>query len=447
MEMLYSETYNTADTIAAEATPAGRGGISVIRISGSNAVGMVSQIFDRILPEPGCNVFGKLYNNNDEYIDDVVLSYFKTPNSYTGDDVIEISAHGSPMIVAEVLEQLYRHGARPALPGEFTFRAFMNGKIDLTQAEAVADLIQTSSREGLSIARRQISGEIGRAAESISNAIFELLKNCEIELDFSEEDVVAMCKSDKIELITKTLSGIEQLLKGYERSRRLRNGVRVAITGKPNVGKSSLFNALIDEERAIVHEKPGTTRDVIRGTMNYKGVNFELFDTAGIREAEDEVENEGIKRAIKSAEQAECILVVHDHETLKNDATTCNNIDIEIAVLNKIDTYEGNLPEEYVCLSALKRTGIDNLKSKIYQKVISFDTEVVSVISRERQFKAIERAKMHLTEASDRIKENYPGEIVAEELRESLDSIGELTGKKRSTDILKSIFSEYCIGK
>ena len=446
---MYSGTYNTGDTITSEATPSGRGGISVIRISGIEAVNIVTRILDRELPDPGHHLFGKLFNSKNikEYIDDVVVNYFKQPHSYTGEDVIEISTHGSPLIVTEVLDQLYANGARPALPGEFTFRAFINGKIDLNQAEAVADLIQASSIEGLSIARRQLRGEIGAAADRISDAIFQLLKNCEIELDFSEEDVVVMDKAQKMNGMVNTIDDIDRLLSGYEKSRRIREGVRVTITGKPNVGKSSLFNALLDEERAIVHEKPGTTRDVIIGTMHFKGVAFELYDTAGIREAGDEIEDEGIKRALKAADQADYVLAVQDNTTLTDDVSYLINNTLALNILNKIDIYNGNYPQGFILVSATRRDGIGNLKEKLYEKAVGSDIETTSIISRERQYNALFKTRQSIEGALNATKDNQTGEIIAEELREALEAIEELAGKKKSSDIIHSIFSEFCVGK
>ncbi|NQT34669.1 tRNA uridine-5-carboxymethylaminomethyl(34) synthesis GTPase MnmE [bacterium] len=446
--MRSSDTYNSDDTIAAETTPPGRGGISVIRVSGADACRIVGEVFDRELPEPNCHCYGRLMRidrNRDEQIDDVVVSYFKAPHSYTGDDVLEISTHGSPIVVAEALDALYSCGARPAKPGEFTLRAFLNERIDLTQAEAVADLINASSREAAQLALKQIKGGIGKAVSTISGHIMQLLTQCELELDFVEDDVELMSRKEKVRIVEEALEDIDGLLSGYQRSRRLRQGVTAVITGPPNVGKSCLFNMLIEVSRAIVHPEPGTTRDVLHGSCIINGVRFDIFDTAGIRTTGSEVEDEGVRRAIETADKAEINIHVSsvDIDYYPNSSSEKRTIH----VLNKIDLGTHNLPENYLPISALRGDGIEDLKNRMYGACIDNNSGGESSISRERHYIAVSRAREALNKAKEGIKDCHPAEIIAEELRETVSAMDELTGKNSLESLLDNIFSEFCIGK
>jgi len=442
--------HNLDDTIAAEASPHGRGGVGVIRVSGKETAAIVGRLFDRELPEPGRHRYGKLVGNSSSgkaLIDEVVLVRFQAPHSYTGEDVIEISTHGSPVIVAAALDELYLQGVRPARPGEFTLRAYLNGRIDLTQAEAVADLVNASSREAADMALKQLGGEIGKAAQRVSDNVLKLLIQCELELDFVEEEFELMTREEKIDIIEDALSEIERMLCGYEKSRRLREGVRVAIIGPPNVGKSSLFNTLIEADRAIVHPRPGTTRDVLNGNCQIKGVTFDVFDTAGIRITEDEIEDEGVRRAIETAENAEIkirVTSVDMDELYGNEIETGGEI---IDVLNKIDLGADNIPEGYIPLSARTGEGITDLKERIYRTIMKDEKPVEATINRERHYRAAAGADEALKRSKRAILEGYPAEMIAEELREAVSNIDDITGKNSLEGLLDSIFAEFCIGK
>lgn len=447
--MKSSAQYQTGDTIAAEATPPGRGGISVIRISGSAVVDIISGLFDRRLPEAGTHKFGRLIRSSSEgkLMDEVVLACYQAPNSYTGEDVFEISTHGSPIVVAEVLDAIYELGARPAAPGEFTFRAFLNGRIDLTQSEAVADLVNAASREAAEQALRQLSGGIGKTAEKINDYVMKLLIQCELELDFVEEDVELISREEKLIIVDNALHETEIMLKGYRESRLFREGIRVAIIGPTNVGKSSLFNALIGEERAIVHKSPGTTRDVLHGRCIIGGVVFELFDTAGIRPTGNPVEDEGIKRAIEAAKRAELKISMSSVDLPGSYEKGEFDDEGTIRIMNKIDISATADFQGYLPLSVREKTGMDELKTRLFEAASSGDKPGESTISRERHYNAVTKAKMSLENAREGIAEKFSDEIIAEELRNALSAIDELTGKNSLDTLLSNIFSEFCIGK
>ncbi len=445
-----STSYNTSHTIAAEATPSGRGGVSVIRISGAEAGGIVGRLFDRELPGKGEHRFGRLLRRTAEaenLIDEVVISCFKAPNSYTGEDVYEISTHGSPVVTADTLSALYEQGARPAAPGEFTLRAFLNGRIDLTQAEAVADLVNASSRDAADQALKQLGGGIGRAAEKIGEKVMKLLTQCELELDFVEDDVELISRDAKIGLLNEALSETRAMLEGYHRSRRLREGVNVAITGPPNVGKSSLFNSMVGEERAIVHREPGTTRDTLQAECVIKGIGFQLFDTAGIRATASEVEDEGVRRAYEIAERAELVIAVNSVD-VEPEVTVAEKINgVVIKVLNKIDMAPGEATDGFLPVSAKRGDGLDDLKDALYGAIVKDDRITASTVSRERHFNAVSKAEERLRSARRCIEEDFPAEMTAEELREAAAAMDELTGKRSLDEMLEGIFSNFCIGK
>jgi len=449
MKNLY-ESYNESDTIAAEATPPGRGGISVIRISGKNAWKVTRKLFDRKLPEAGSIKFGKIlkYPKLEYIIDEAVVTVYQTPHSYTGEDVIEISTHGSPVVVAETLESLYNAGARPAQPGEFTLRAFLNGRIDLTQAEAVADLIAAHSRKAAKNAVRQLRGGVGIVANLVSDKIAKLLINYEMELDFVEDDVELIPFEEKNNILNEIIIDLNKMLAGYRLSRCLREGIRVAIIGAPNVGKSSLFNVLAGEQKAIIHKNPGTTRDVLEASCTINSVEFKLFDTAGMREACEEIENEGIRRAKETAQNANITIVVSAVDIPEEKEKQYHDENGNwIHVLNKVDLLEKAQYSHILPISALKGDGIDVLKERLYQIGVGEETSTSSSISRERHYKAVKRTIDAISNARIAIKDGYPVEIITEELREGLASMDELTGKRRLDDILSEIFSQFCIGK
>ncbi|MFH0766146.1 MAG: tRNA uridine-5-carboxymethylaminomethyl(34) synthesis GTPase MnmE [Calditrichota bacterium] len=445
---MFDTSYCEGDTIATESTPPGRAGISVIRISGAQAAGIVQLIFDRELPGESSLKFGRLHLDGqpEVILDEAVAAYFKAPHSYTGEDVIELSVHGNPVVVASVLSELYKVGARPAERGEFTLRAFLNGRIDLTQAEAVADLVGAVSPEAANRALGQLQGNLRKAAEHIGELINQVLVWCEVELDFVEDDVELASSDDKVKQIDAALQACRRLTEGYNAARIYREGVTVAIIGAPNVGKSSLFNALLGRDRAIVHAQPGTTRDVISGETIIKGVRFELFDTAGIRISRNEVEDEGIRRALETSSHAHIRIHV---TSLDDDELVEIKCDpkCEIWVLNKCDL--GELPPCINALPVSAKTGknLDLLKNKLLELSLGDETPKDAVINRERHYRALEIAQEALIHAQTAVRESHPVETTAEELREALASIDSITGKRHLDDLLDSVFSQFCIGK
>ncbi len=435
--------YREGDVIAAEATPRGRGGISVVRVSGRGAYEVVQKIFDAPLPEGGRHRFGRLIGATGEAIDEVVVAAYAAPNSYTCEDVLEISMHGNPLIVAETLGLLYNLGVRTAEPGEFTYRAFINGRLDLTQAEAVCDLIAASTRDASRQALRQLDGGIGVAAEKVAVLIERLLVGAELELDFVEEDVELMPASQKITIVDEAIKIAEGMLDGYAKSRRLREGVKVAITGAPNVGKSSLFNALVGEARAIVHPKPGTTRDVVEARRDIGGIEFKFFDTAGIRQGAGEVEDEGIRRALETAKNADLILDVDSVDFPSEEQAFDERI---LQVRNKCDL-EDKSADGRIRVSAITGEGMESLAEGLLHATQGDTAISEASISRERHFVLVRRALEAMVRGREALVSGLTGEMIAEEWRDALSALDELTGRRRLAGLLETIFGEFCIGK
>jgi len=434
--------YREKDTIAAEATPRGRGGISVLRVSGADSRSIVQQLFDKSLPAGGAFKFGKLVATEGDVIDEAIATVFSAPHSFTGEDVVELSVHGSPVVVAELLDSLYKLGARPADPGEFSLRAYLNGQLDLTQAEAIADLISASSLQSARQALKQLDGSIGYTADKIADLLERLMVYSEVELDFSEEDVELIPISEKIALVEEAIYLAEGMLKGYNAARRLREGVKVAITGAPNVGKSSIFNALVGVSRAIVHPVAGTTRDVISARKIIEGIEFEFFDTAGIRESAEDVEDEGIRRAIETARHADIILDVDSPDI----PSINSNHKHTLYIRNKCDLND-NCNEGRLPVSALVGHGIEELKELILKRVTHDETVNGTTVTRERHYRLVTQSLEAMRRGKSALTSGLPAEMIAEEWREALQCYDELTGKKRMDELLETIFGQFCIGK
>ncbi len=447
---------DVSGTIFALATPPGVRGIAVIKISGSESARVLKSIFRSAkdpIKNPRVMVLGDVVDPESGDVMDRALSvYMPSPNSYTGEDVVEIQLHGGLYLAHAVLEVLGRMGLRPARPGEFTLRAFLNGKMDLTQAEAVLDLVNARSKAALEASAKVLKGEIKDRAENLRSMMVEALSEIEAQLDFPEDEIV-YDKELVLSLLGRALSEIEGLLETYEAGRILREGATITISGAPNVGKSSLFNRLLGEEKAIVTELPGTTRDVVEGELVVGSIPVKVMDTAGIRDPSDPVEREGVKRAKEKLESSDLVLFIFD----LSRAPAPEELDFVsllserplIKVGNKLDLLEGEVPDYIdVAVSAKTGEGIDSLKKAMEEKVFgpgfSFD-EVVLTSSRQKM--SLERALSPLKRALSMVSEDGELDIAAEEIREAIRHLSELTGDIAPEDILESIFSRFCIGK
>ena len=455
------------DTIAAISTPPGEGGISVIRISGANAFAVADHVFlgrTKLCDAPSHTAhFGKIVDDQGGLVDEVVAVTFRAPGSYTCEDVVEISCHGGYLVTQRVLERSLSAGARLAEPGEFTKRAFLNGRLDLSQAEAVADLIQSQSNAAYRSSVRQLSGELSRKIKGVRDELLNLASLLELELDFSEEDVEFADKKAVQARLEDAIVTVDELLVSYSVGRVYREGVRVTIAGKPNAGKSSLLNAILGDDRAIVSEIPGTTRDTISERVSIKGVLFRLTDTAGLRETMDKIEREGVERAKKEAREADILLLVMDLSEYDYNGTEPLYSELEdvcvregvkfVRVWNKVDLHKTEAPRvprngHIFYVSALHGDGIDTLKNGLFNLVLGENLNESSVIvTNARHRDALSRARKSLGYALATLESRKSGEFVALDLRSGLNALGEITGEITTEDILNNIFSRFCIGK
>lgn len=446
------------DTIAAIATPSGVGAISIIRISGNKAIPITDSIFKgkaRVADVSSHTIhYGKIVDNQNDFIDDVLLMVFKAPNSYTGEDVVEISYHGNPLIGQKIVNLLLQKDLRIAEPGEFTKRAFLNNKLDLAQAEAVIDVISSRSDASLRGARNQLDGLLSNSITMLRNSILDTLSFLELELDFAEDDIEFVTKEELSRKTNSIIEKIDVLLDSYTFGRVIRDGVNVAIVGKPNVGKSSLLNYLLRESRAIVSSTPGTTRDVIREEISIDGILFKLFDTAGIRLSEDLVEIEGVRRSNDAVRNSDIVLFINDVEQgfskdLYNELRQLTCEDRIIPVINKIDLGKITNMGDGVRISATTGQGIENLISRMKHCALGNAnySEKSAIVSNTRHLRCLRLAKDSLSNAITSVNQKYSGEFIALDLRSAADFLGEIIGEISSEDILNNIFAKFCIGK
>lgn len=450
--------FHDEDTITALATAPGAGAISVIRISGSKSFYAVDQIFSgrqKISSAQSHTIhYGKIADRNNVIIDDVLVSVFRNPNSYTGEDSVEISTHGSSYIVEKIIAALLERGVRLAEPGEFSKRAFLNGKLDLAQAEAVADVINSRTEASLRGARNQLDGILSAKVRTLRQMLIEVSSLTELELDFVEENIELM-PLDEIAKKTKQVEDeIESLLQTYSFGRVIKDGVNVALVGKTNVGKSSLLNYLLKEARAIVSDIPGTTRDIIREELYIDGILFKLYDTAGIRHTEDEVEKEGVVRSKDAVKNADIVLFMNDIKEKLADELYKQILELSgseriIVVANKVDLGDDFSFKADVKISSLTGEGIGDLFTLLKKKAIGsyHYTEKTAIVSNLRHYNALQNASKHLKNAQKSISEKYSNEFIAVDLRNAENSLGEIIGEITSDDILNNIFAKFCIGK
>ncbi len=462
IKITMSNAYTSQDTIVALATPQGSGAIGVIRVSGNATFDILQQIAPKTNWSTKLSHTVHLTNiyNADHFLDEVLVTLFKNPKSYTGEDVIEIACHGSTYIIQQILQLIVSRGARFAMPGEFTQRAFLKGRMDLTQAEAVADLIASESEAAHKVAMNQMRGGFSNEINELRTQLINFASLIELELDFSEEDVEFADRSQLKNLINKIRSKIDQLLQSFNLGQVIKNGVPTAIVGKPNAGKSTLLNNLLNEEKAIVSDIPGTTRDFIEDELVIEGVSFRFIDTAGLRETVDKIESIGVERTKEKMKTVSFILYLFDVNTTKEKELIADIEELKksntpfLVVGNKIDQGQFDTKTSFnnisgiQYISAKSNLGIEDLKLKLleqinFEKMSSNQTLVTNV----RHYDCLLKAKESLQKAQIGLEELIPGDLLAQDIRESLFHLGSITGEVTADDLLGNIFSKFCIGK
>lgn len=456
------------DTIVALATPQGPGAIGVVRLSGKKAISICDHLFrskDLSKQQSHTIHFGSIRNEENKVVDEVLVSLFVGPNSYTGEDIIEISCHGSAYIQQQVIELCIRKGARMANAGEFTMRAFLNGKLDLSQAEAVADLIASDSASAHEVAMHQMRGGFSKEIETLRQELIDFASLIELELDFSEEDVEFADRTRLIKLVETIQRLIHDLTDSFRLGNVIKNGVSTVIAGRPNAGKSTLLNALLKEERAIVSSIAGTTRDTIEEVLNIQGIQFRLIDTAGIREAGDQIEAIGVQKTLEKIEQSALLIYVFDvtqmsPEEVHSDLKKLKKESFHILVVaNKMDLnphlepatyYHTDLvtKDQFITASAINSMNLVHLQDCLHRSVIDENISTgKSVVTNSRHYAALLGARTSLDRVLTGLQTDLPGDLVAMDIRHALHHLGEITGEVTTDDLLENIFSRFCIGK
>ena len=454
-------------TIAAIGTALSNSGISIIRISGKDSLSIINKIFKTNHEiEPNTIVFGKILKNN-EFIDNVLLSYFKAPHSYTGEDVCEINCHGGTQITRQILEIVLENGARLAEPGEFSKRAFLNGKMDLSQAEAVINLINAKTQTETRIAAKNLEGNLSKKIIELREELVELMAKIEVSVDYPEYDYEEVEPTSIIELLDKKINEINNILKTYEHGKYIKNGVNVAILGKPNVGKSSLLNNLANYDKAIVTDIPGTTRDIVEETINLGDIVLNISDTAGIRDTDDIIEKIGVEKSLKILEEMDLVIyIINGQDGIsKEDFEILSKIQNKglkyILAINKIDVAQKdvlnailkeikqNKLNDPVFISVQENEGIENLKNEIIKLFNSNDLDYVHelIITNERHKNLLKKSVDYLYDAKKEISLGQPIDIVSIYVKKATKTLGEIIGADVTEDIISKIFEKFCLGK
>ena len=458
-------TINLQDTIVALATPSGVGAIGVIRLSGENAINICNDAFKgkNLLEQKSHTIhFGTIRDEQNNIIDEVLVALFVAPKSYTGEHVVEVSCHGSNYIIQQIIQLFIRKGARMAKAGEFTMRAFLNGQLDLSQAEAVADLIASDSEAAHSMAMHQMRGGFSSEIQKLREELIHFASLIELELDFSEEDVEFADREDLKTLIYKIQRLIKRLTDSFQLGNVIKNGVTTVIAGRPNAGKSTLLNALLNEERAIVSEIAGTTRDTIEEVLNINGILFRIIDTAGIREATDKIEAIGVQKAMQEIERSSILVYVYDAAELSEadlqvDLQKLNRTDMTtIVIANKMDLVNDKQQVSTtddttlrLNISAKEKNNIKAVETALYNAVADGQINLQStIVSNTRHYDALQKANTSLDAVLNGMSIGITGDFLAQDIRHALIYLGEITGAiDLDEDILGNIFGKFCIGK
>lgn len=455
------------DTIVALATPPGIGAIGVIRLSGPLAIQIVDTVFHgkKLSKQASHTIhFGTIRDEQNLILDEVLVSLFVEPRSYTGENVVEISCHGSNYIIQKLIRLFIRSGARAAQPGEFTLRAFLNGQMDLAQAEAVADLIAASSEAAQQVAINQLRGGISTEIKKLRQELIDFASLIELELDFGEEDVEFANRVQLKALVQQLLRFIHKLLESFQLGNAIKEGVITVIAGRPNAGKSTLLNALLNEDRAIVSEIAGTTRDTIEESLNIQGIQFRIIDTAGIREASDAIEAIGVQKTLEKVRQSAVLIYLFDviktqPAQLEADLAQLVHPDTQLLVVaNKMDLnpyteykHYANpyfSAEQWIPISAANEMNIEYLKERLYQTVVGNQVSMDSaIISNLRHYDALQKAQESLEAVIQGLENVVTTDFIAMDIRHALAYLGEITGEISTEDLLDNIFSRFCIGK
>lgn len=464
----------SSEIIVALSTPPGQGAIGVIRLAGPGCIALVDEFFKgRNLTKVEGNTvhYGKVVSEDDRVVDECVATVFRAPKSYTKEDIVEISCHGSPYIIEQIINLCLRKGARMANRGEFTMRAFLNGQMDLSQAEAVADLIASENEGSHELAMKQMRGGFSDQIKELRQELIDFAALIELELDFGEEDVEFADRKKLEDLVEKISKVIKNLLDSFHLGNVIKNGVATVIAGRPNAGKSTLLNALLNEERAIVSDIAGTTRDTIEERLNIKGIEFRLIDTAGIREAQDSIERFGVERTLQKIESSTVVVYMFDVITTKPEQLW-SDVDAflraskvltaqstKIFIANKMDLNPYTKPEDYykdgiiskanlLPVSAKNKMNIEALKEMLYQAVIE-NPELMdqTIVTNSRHYDALTKAGESLSAVLSGLRSGITGDFIAMDIRQSLHQLGLITGEIHTDDLLDSIFTRFCIGK